>query len=93
MATQAHAWLFVRGKESIRVIKLAMARTLLVCGPGPTENPHRFDTDESLEEFRQSHEQQLLAAGWVLHFTSERRAMPRDAERRRQDSPEKGTQG
>ena len=82
MAADTEAWLFVREKESVRVIKLAMARTLLVCGPGPSEKSHRFETDERLEEFRRSHEQQLHADGWVLHFTSERRAAPREADPR-----------
>jgi hypothetical protein len=82
LAADTEAWLFVREKESVRVIKLAMARTLLVCGPGPSEKSHRFETDERLEEFRRSHEQQLRADGWVLHFTSERRVAPRDADHR-----------
>ena len=86
MAADTQAWLFVREKESVRVIKLAMARTLLVCGPGAVEKSHWFETDELLEEFRRSHEQQLRADGWVLHFTSERRATPRDAGPRRSGS-------
>ena len=70
----ADEWLFVRGKESIRVTRDPAATTLLMFGPGSLQNSHEFDSAASLEAFRQSHEQRVLREGWVLLDVSDRRA-------------------
>jgi hypothetical protein len=67
------SWLYVRGDESIQIIKLPTASILLVCGPDRQQQTYPFDTDLLLENFRRSHGQQLLADGWTLHGTHERR--------------------
>jgi hypothetical protein len=71
-ATQA--WLFVRGSESVRIIKLPQSLILLVCGPGRNEDSHRFESDLALERFRESRSRQLLNDGWLQHFSNDRRA-------------------
>jgi hypothetical protein len=80
------AKLFVRGEESVRLTTLPHALTLLVCGPGRTEQRHGFDTEAALDAVQRAHEEALIAAGWTLHVTSERRfeaAEPPQSERRR----------
>ena len=73
----AEEWLFVRGEESIRMIKVAETTTLMVYGPGPAQNSNQFDNEASLEEFRQSHEQRVLRSGWVLLDVGDRRVSGR----------------
>lgn len=66
-------WLFVRGDESIRIIKNQSTTTLLIFGPGPRQNSHEFENEASLEEFRQSFEHRVLLDGWVLLDVGDRR--------------------
>jgi hypothetical protein len=80
------AWLFVRGEESVRMTRLPLGATLLVCGPGHAEHSHHFDSEASLEEFRRWYEQRLFSEGWAVQGTVERRsrdARPPELERRR----------
>jgi hypothetical protein len=70
------AWLFTRGPESIRITRLGPL-TLVMCGPGRRERSYTFDNDAALEQFRQSHAQQLATEGWAEHPMSDRRASSR----------------
>ena len=85
----AHAWLFVRGEESIR-ITTSPAGALLIFGPGEANQSHDFTDTAALTQFLESYQQRLLNDGWVLAIVAERRqgdrqAPPPQGERRAQD--------
>lgn len=73
----AAEWLFVRGEESIRIVKEPGTTTLLEFGPGPRQKSHRFGSAASLERFRQTLEQRVLLNGWVLLDVADRRVSRR----------------
>ena len=72
-STPQQAWLYVRGDESIRVVKFPIALILRTFGPGHASQTYPFQQDAPLEDFRRAHEEQLLTDGWTLHVTYERR--------------------
>lgn len=72
-STSQQVWLYVRGDESIQVIKLPIALVLRTFGPGRAAQTYPFQHDAGLEDFRRSYEQQLLDDGWTVHATHERR--------------------
>lgn len=85
-------WLFVRGGESVRVIRAATPEgrsRLLVYGPGNTQATHEFQDMVTCTEHESDIERELVAAGFTLEqFTDrrsgvDRRATPRGVERRR----------
>jgi len=86
------AWLFVRGDESIRIVRVGKKPELLVSGPGSTEHSHSFDTEASLDEFCRWYEAHLVREGWKLHFSMDRRSSAasspsgRDRRRRGRDN-------
>jgi hypothetical protein len=86
-------WLFVRGGESVRVIRAATPEgqsRLLVYGPGNTQSTHEFHDTVTCTQREAEIERDLVATGFTLEqFTDrrtglERRAVPRGAERRRE---------
>jgi hypothetical protein len=87
--SKGQAWLYTQGEESIRLIRDTTGLMLMVCGPGPTEHVHTFDSKATLEEFLGWYEARLDADGWVLQrFVDRRRekdpgAVPPGADRRR----------
>jgi len=85
-------WLFVRGGESVRVIRAATPEgraRLLVYGPGNTQATHEFHDTVTCTQRESEIERELVASGFTLEqFTDrrsglDRRAAPRGAERRR----------
>jgi hypothetical protein len=66
-------WLFVRGKESVRIMRPEAHCALRVHGPGPRREQYDFDREEDRAEFQNALEAQLNAEGWVLESFSERR--------------------
>lgn len=85
-------WLFVRGSESVRVIRAATPEgraRLLVYGPGNTQATHEFHDTVTCTQRESEIELQLVADGFTLEqFTDrrsgvERRATPRGDDRRR----------
>jgi hypothetical protein len=67
------SWLFVRGRESIRVV-LSDEWMLLVSGPGSKRWSYTFKSDEERTEFQRSLEGRLRVQGWVLEgYETERR--------------------
>jgi hypothetical protein len=89
-------WLFVRGEESVRVIRAATPEgraRLLVYGPGNTHASQEFHDGTSCAEREAEMERALVADGFVLEqFTDrrrgfDRRGVPRpDAADRRRDA-------
>jgi hypothetical protein len=79
------AWLFVRGGESVRLVREANARILRIEGPGYERQVHAFKDEAELSEFRQDYENQLLTDGWVIGASQERRSG-----RDRRDAPREG---
>ena len=67
-----HAWLFVRGEESIR-LTTSPTGTLLIFGPGDTHQACDFTDATTLTQFLESYQQRLLDDGWVLAIVAERR--------------------
>jgi hypothetical protein len=74
MSVTSVAKLYVRGDESVRLTTMPLALMLLVCGPGATEQLHRFNSEAALDAFQRAHEDALVAAGWTLHVSTDRRA-------------------
>ena len=87
-------WLFVRGSESVRLIRASTPEgraRLLVYGPGNTQATHEFEDGSSCTTRQSELERELVAGGFTLEqFTdrrsgADRRSAPRDtAERRRE---------
>ena len=86
-------WLFVRGAESVRVIRAATPEgraRLLVYGPGNTQATHEFRDIVTCTHREAAIERELVADGFILEqFTDrrsglDRRAMPRGVDRRRE---------
>jgi hypothetical protein len=69
----ASAWLFVRGEESIRIVRPSPGMRLLTYGPGDAKDSHDFTSAAPLEAFLASYQQRLKNDGWVLAIVSERR--------------------
>jgi hypothetical protein len=66
--TSSHApasWLFVKGDESIWVLRSAGGH-IAVCGPGTHREDYRFDHDKGMEAFQVSFAERLIASGWIL---------------------------
>ena len=86
-------WLFVRGNDSVRVIRAATPEgraRLLIYGPGNSNTTHEFDNVVSCTTYEAALEKELVADGFTLdQFTDrrsgmERRSTPRGGERRRE---------
>jgi hypothetical protein len=84
-------WLFVRGGESVRVIRAATPEgraRLLIYGPGNTQATHEFQDAVTCAQRESAIEQELVADGFTLEqFTDrrsglDRRSLPRGTDRR-----------
>jgi hypothetical protein len=61
----ASSWLFVRGDESIRVVR-PEGRGLVVLGPGALREVRDFGTEADLQEYQVALAERLSELGWVL---------------------------
>jgi hypothetical protein len=86
-------WLFVRGEESVRVIRAATPEgraRLLIYGPGNTQATHEFQDGVTCTQRESEIERELVADGFTLEqFTDrrsglDRRSLPRGTDRRRE---------
>jgi hypothetical protein len=86
-------WLFVRGEDSVRVIRAATPEgraRLLVYGPGNTQTTHEFQDAVTCTQRESEIERDLVNDGFTLEqFTDrrsglDRRTVPRGADRRRE---------
>jgi hypothetical protein len=68
------AWLFVRGEESVRIVRDPGAFVLRVEGPGYEREVHAFKDEAEVGEFQRTYEARLLAEGWMLGASHERRS-------------------
>ena len=68
------AWLFLRGEESIRIVRDPRAFVLRVEGPGYEREVHAFKDEAGVGEFQRIFEERLLADGWMLGASQERRS-------------------
>lgn len=82
------SWLFVRGGESIRVVR-PNAKALSVNGPGRERAERIFEGEAALQAYQMELAEQFSAAGWVLigenherRSGHERRASLRGSDRR-----------
>jgi hypothetical protein len=85
-------WLFVRGEQSVRVIRAATPEgraRLLIYGPGNTQSTQEFQDGVTCAHREAEMERELIAEGYTLEqFTDrrgglDRRSAPRGTERRR----------
>ena len=85
-------WLFVRGEESVRMMRTTTPEgrvRLLVYGPGNTHAVHDFADDVACIQGESALERQLVHDGYSLEqFTdrrsgTDRRRVPRGLDRRR----------
>lgn len=88
-------WLFVRGEESVRVIRAATPEghaRLLVYGPGNTHVTHEFHDTVACAHREAELERELVDDGYTLEqFTDrrsgvDRRSVPRGTDRRLSDA-------
>jgi hypothetical protein len=84
-----NAWLFVRGNDSVRLVRTE--RNLLVLGPGTQRMEHVTETDEAANRLQRQIEAELRRQGWVFEGYGverrqrpDRRRIPRWSERRHQ---------
>lgn len=82
------SWLFVRGPESIRVVRPA-AMVLNINGPGRARSERKFDGEAEVQAYQMKLAEEFSAAGFVLvgenhdrRSGTERRSMPRGIDRR-----------
>lgn len=68
------AWLFLRGSESIRIVRDPGAFVLRVDGPGYEREVHAFKDEGEISEFQRTYEARLLTDGWMLAASQERRS-------------------
>jgi hypothetical protein len=68
------AWLFLRGSESIRIVRDPRAFVLRVEGPGYEREVHAFKDESEVGDFQRNFEARLLAEGWALGASQERRS-------------------
>ena len=68
------AWLFLRGGESIRIVRDPSAFVLRIEGPGYEREVHAFKDEAAVGEFQRNYEARLQAEGWVLGASQERRS-------------------
>jgi hypothetical protein len=87
-------WLFVRGGESVRVIRAATPEgraRLLIYGPGNTQATHEFQDGVTCTQRESDIERELVADGFTLEqFTDrrsglDRRSTPRGGDDRRRE--------
>lgn len=85
------AWLFLRGGESIRIVRDPRAFVLKIEGPGYEREVHAFKDEAEMAEFQRAYEARLAVEGWLLAASQERRSggdrrgNPRGPDRRRRD--------
>ena len=72
-------WLYVQGHQSIRIQQSVDKLMLLVCGPGPAEHSHAFDSSGTLEQFLEWYTTMLVGDGWTLHVIADRRTRGADS--------------
>jgi hypothetical protein len=86
-------WLFVRGSDSVRMIRAATPEgrsRLLIYGPGNTQQVHEFPDTLTCSTAESEIESRLITDGYTLdQFTDrrsgeERRLAPRGPDRRRE---------
>ena len=86
-------WLFVKGSDSVRVIRASTPEgqaRLLIYGPGNTQATHEFQDGITCTQRESEIERELVADGFALEqFTDrrsglDRRGMPRGDDRRRE---------
>ncbi len=84
------SWLFVRGPESIRVVRPA-ATVLNINGPGRARAERTFDGEAEVQAYQMKLAEEFSAAGFVLVGENrdrrnghERRAVSRGVDRRSQ---------
>jgi hypothetical protein len=84
------SWLFIRRHETVRVFRPGPTwLQVAIEGPGGMRSSLRFATEEELQDFKATHEQQLITDGWHLAGTnierrsgSDRRSRSRGGDRR-----------
>jgi hypothetical protein len=91
------SWLFVRGEESIRVVRPDI-QSLIVLGPGPLRDIRDFRTGADVEAYQIQLAERLSELGWILLGADvdrrrgvDRRQQPRKtADRRQATAPRHG---
>jgi hypothetical protein len=80
--TSGGAWLFVRGRQAVRIVRREHSdgADLVVCGPAADEQTHTFSSVPECMRRQAEIEAGLMAEGFVLQSSSDRR---RGSDRRR----------
>jgi hypothetical protein len=93
------SWLFVRGDQSIWVVR-PHGYSMIVSGPGTEGRRHDFKGEDDLQAFQIEMAEELTGSGWILYGVGKNRRSGRDRrgasrsvnDRRRVESvePERG---
>ncbi len=67
------SWLYVRGRDSIRIMRSDRGFRLVVQGPREMRQYFDFVNDDERQDFQSTIEGELVAAGWVELGQSDRR--------------------
>jgi hypothetical protein len=79
------AWLFVRGEESIRIVR-PPGCALIIHGPDRTRQRRDFDDEDTLQAFQVSIAERLTEHGWILFGVDVDRRSGKDRRRIARDS-------
>jgi hypothetical protein len=87
------SWLFIRGEESIWVVR-PEGLSMIVRGPGAVGGRHDFDSEDALQAFQIEMAEHLTGKGWILFGVGkdrrtgrDRREIPRNSNDRRRVLP------
>lgn len=73
------AWLFIRGPQTVRIVRREQPdgrAELVVCGPARDEQTHTFSSMPECMHRQATIEAALMAEGFVLQTSSDRRRGP-----------------
>jgi hypothetical protein len=72
------SWLFVKGDQSIRVVRPLATTALSVSGPGRARAQYAFDGEAAVQAYQMELAEQFSAAGWILIGENHDRRSGRD---------------
>ena len=83
------SWLFVRGQETIWVLR--SAGHVAVCGPGDAREDYSFESPMGMEAFQVSFAERLMESGWILWGVDRERRSGHDRRTGERDTPDRRT--
>jgi hypothetical protein len=82
------SWLFVRGGESIRIVR-PNGCVLIINGPGAAQERHDFGDEDEVQAYQMSIAEELAAVGWLLEGVDRERRSGQDRRGVRRGTPDR----